>query len=253
MSEPPLVATPSGGATPSASAEPAAPAAPADPQQSSGTSSGGAPSSVTPAPGRFQVKLVDAPADGVSRVTVTIKEVMVDLPDAGLATLAQGPLTVDLLTLQNGAFLDLGGLSLPEGEVSQLRFRVDGAGPNELGFSDGGTAPLTIPSGEQSGIKLPGPFQVRACATTRLTVDFDARQSLQVTGAGNSGRFLLRPVVFVKAVESTPDACAAPEVDAGLSDAPDAGADPDQLADAGTPVDAPDAGTSPDESPDAGT
>lgn len=178
--------------------------------------------------GRFSVKLVDAPAEGVTRVTVTLAEVLAVLPDAGTLTLAQGPLTVDLLTLQNGAFLDLGAVSLPEGEVTQLRFRIDGDGPNEVGFADGGTAPLSIPSGEQAGIKLPGPFLVRACATTRLTVDFDGRQSVQVTGAGNSGRFNLRPVVLVKQVETTPEACEPepePEPDAGLAteEAGDAG------------------------------
>ncbi len=151
--------------------------------------------------GLLSVKLVDAPAENLANLFVTLRDVVAVLPDGGRVTIANGPVTVDLLELQHGAFLSLGMAPVPVGRVEQLRLMVDPAGPNEVVFLDGGTAPLRTPSGVESGLKLNGPFEVEACQTTTITIDFDGLRSVHVTMAGNSGLYLLRPVIFVKDVE----------------------------------------------------
>ena len=90
--------------------------------------------------------------------------------------------------------------------MAQVRLRIDESGRNDVGFVDGTVAPLQIPSGTGSGIKLVGPFEIRECETTPLTLDFDVPNSIRVAVVGQSGKVLLRPVVFVKQVE-TFDAC----------------------------------------------
>lgn len=156
--------------------------------------------------GQLSVRLVDAPSDEVTSVFVTLRSVVAVMPDGAEVTLASGPLLVDLLSLQHGTSLRLGDLTMAPGRVAQVRLRIDEAGRNDVGFADGTVAPLKIPSGTESGIKLVGPFEIRECETTRLTLDFDVPNSIHVAVAGQSGKVLLRPVVFVKQLE-TLDAC----------------------------------------------
>jgi len=156
--------------------------------------------------GQLSVRLVDAPVDEVTSVFVTLRSVVAVMPNGDERVLADGPLLIDLLSLQHGNSLSLGDLTMAPGTVAQVRFLVDESGRNDVGFADGTVAPLKIPSSTESGIKLVGPFEIRACQTTRLTLDFDVPNSLHLAVAGQSGKVLLRPVVFVKQLE-TFDAC----------------------------------------------
>ena len=54
---------------------------------------------------------------------------------------------------------------------------------------------LSTPSGQQSGLKLQAHFEVLSGQTADLVLDFDACKS--VVKAGNSGQFILTPVVSV--------------------------------------------------------
>lgn len=195
--------------------------------------------------GRLALRLVDAPRADVREVVVSLERASAHTADGWVEVLSK-PVTVDLLTLQNGRSLPLGEVTLPEGDVDQLRLVLQDGGDHHVTLADGTRALLTVPSGEQSGIKLPGPFPVRACATQEVTLDFDALASLAAHPTGK-GAWILRPVVKVQAAVQSPAPCEV--ADAGTPDAGDAGgAAPDAGAeDAGTPDEAPDAG-----SPDAG-
>lgn len=213
---------------------PGSPVSPyADPSSRSNPN-GALPSpAITPSTGRLNVNLVDAPADDVTGVYVTLTSVQADIPDAGSAEVMSAPVTVDLLTLQNGNFLGLGSATVPAGSIDRLRLMVDANSPGYVTFADGGTMPLKVPSGSQSGIKLEGPFEIQACADTTFTLDFDGKKSLNVHGAGNSGEYILRPVVFVKQVETAAATCVPESVDAGDANAADGGAIDAVEADAG--------------------
>jgi hypothetical protein len=57
----------------------------------------------------------------------------------------------------------------------------------------GQSYPLTTPSGQQSGIKLNIHAALKAGVVYRLWIDFDASRS--IVAAGNSGKYLLKPVI----------------------------------------------------------
>lgn len=125
------------------------------------------------------------------------------MDDAGWRDLALAtPKRVDLRTLTNGVLEELGSMPLPAGRYSQLRLVLaENAGSqdppaNAVQVAAGGPViALQTPSGQQSGLKLQVHFTVEANRLVDLVLDFDACRS--VVQAGQSGRYLLKPVVRV--------------------------------------------------------
>jgi len=158
----------------------------------SDSSSGG---NASAASGAVQLSLTDAPADGLDNVWITVKEVWFHTSDASgpgeagwLKYPLASPVTVDLLTLGNGATPQTlwNSLTLPVGEYQQIRLflvptfsknpvpPVGHAYYNEV-VETGSTQalPLRIPDAEH-GIRLVGHFKVVEGGTLRLAIDFDA-------------------------------------------------------------------------------
>lgn len=189
-------------------------AAPGDP-----TSSGvDASASAAPAPRTSDVRLLltDAPAT-YDHVWVDLAEIdahsststaadpadggAVDPADGGTdsggwLTISVPKQRVDLLTLQNGATMDLGGATIPAGAYDNLRFIVTG-GTVTVGGVD---SDLKIPSGARTGIKVPLGATFDADVTTTLTLDFDAARSVVAA----NGSYLLKPVIVVKSRSDEP-------------------------------------------------
>ena len=143
--------------------------------------------------GRLRVGLVDAPAmiEGLEALTVTFAGVSVHASgsaattDGGWIEISGGtesaaPPTFDLLQLVNGVEGVLAIGDLTEGRYTQVRIIIQSATLTINGVTD----PLTIPSGEETGIKLVGPFAVTSGLDTELTVDFDAGRSIRQTATG---------------------------------------------------------------------
>ena len=162
-------------------------------------------STSTTGTGTLSVKMTDAPATPEYReVWVTVEKVRVHLNedaaegDAGWQEIVVDPAKkIDLLTLRNGILEDLGQIEVPAGQYHQFRL-VLGSGPsdNELVLATGTREALKTPSGQQSGLKLnAAPFDVADGQTVELVLDFDAARS--VVKAGNSGKYLLKPVITV--------------------------------------------------------
>jgi hypothetical protein len=177
--------------------------------------------------GRIDVRLVDAPTDTVTSIVVTLNEVDAHVVGAGWVTLTTATQTVDLLKLQGGTWSSLGISQFPSGHVTQVRLWVTDAGPNYVVTPDGVQHPLTVPSGDESGIKIIGGFDVAACETGSIVLDFDGHNSIftHPLGAGAGDEWILRPVIKLKSVEhagscDTPDAAPAPApaIDAGSVD-----------------------------------
>jgi len=202
--------------------------------------------------GMLAVALTDAPSPDVKSIVVTIDSVTAHSDEAGWVTVAHGPITVDLLTLQDVS-MKLGEISLPAGTVSEVRLILADAGPQYVVLADDTQAPLKTPSGAQSGEKLKGPFTVSPCERHTLTIDFDGKNSIAYhqTGGPNS-EWILRPVIRVKTEADDVLPCHA---DGGVPDAglpaggsgTDGGGGADAGPDSGTPG-VPDAGT-----PDGGS
>lgn len=159
--------------------------------------------------GTLRVAMTDAPACGYDHVYVTVEKVRVHQSssasdaDAGWSEVTVLPAKrIDLLTLNNGVLAELGTTTLAAGRYSQIRLVLGdntggGANPlaNAIQPTGGALTALGTPSAQQSGLKLKANFDVAAGQTADLVLDFDACKS--VVRAGNSGQYVLKPVVSV--------------------------------------------------------
>jgi hypothetical protein len=90
--------------------------------------------------------------------------------------------TIDLLQQTGGAsYLLLDSVDVPAGEVNWVRLMLtDPAGTITL--STGAEHPLTVPSADQTGLKLNSGFTVPEEGEARIFIDFDVRKSVIKTG-----------------------------------------------------------------------
>lgn len=168
--------------------------------------------------------LVAAQVAGLSKIVVSVArvEAKVDVDtdgrgsgDDAWVTVASGPFSLDLLSLDGGTLATLGVAKLPAGDVDSLRLVLGGdAGSSYVVTSAGATMPLVVPSGDEAGIRVTGDFDAQACATGQITLEFAARHSIEVHPDGDGDAYVLRPVVRVS--EATiAGACASSPTDAG--------------------------------------
>lgn len=154
-------------------------------------------------PAHMDIYLTDSPGS-YQGVWINLQSVMVDTSAADSGNggaWKEVPLLrpglYNLLDFRGGADTLLAGVDLPAGPVSQIRL-VLGDGSYVV-LNDGTDVPLTTPSGEESGIKLNIHADLKSGIPYSLVLDFDAARS--VVKAGNSGKYLLKPVIrtFAKA------------------------------------------------------
>ena len=143
--------------------------------------------------GSMTVHLVDAPSD-YKAITLNVKSVEIWSQGTGWLTLATPNRSVDLLKLHDGVEEVLAqGASLPAGTYGQMRLVLNAG--NTVTLADESEQPLKVPSGMQSGVKLPVHFEVEPGTTKDVFIDFDAHRSIFLHQAGRSGQYILRPVV----------------------------------------------------------
>jgi hypothetical protein len=159
--------------------------------------------------GTLRLALTDAPACGFEAVKVTLQSVRVHQSetatdqDSGWQTLSlNGDRQVDLLTLTNGVLMELGQTPLPAGRYQQLRLVLaenSTAKPlaNAVKPINNNEVALSTPSAQQSGLKLKVNMDVAPDQLADYVIDFDACRS--VVKAGQSGQYLLKPVLSVLA------------------------------------------------------
>jgi hypothetical protein len=169
---------------------------------------GGGTAVSTSGQGSMRVALTDAPGCGFDHVWVTVSKVSVNTSasasdtDPGWSDLTLSPARrIDLLALNNGVLEELGTMPLAAGHYSQVRLVLASnatggdATANAVQPTGGAITALTTPSGQQSGIKLQANVDVASGQMADLVLDFDACKS--IVKAGNSGQYLLKPVVAV--------------------------------------------------------
>lgn len=170
---------------------------------------GGIGGTGSPQSGTLRIGLTDAPACGYDEVNVSIRAVQVHQvasageTDPGWRTVVDfgdAPRRFDLLTLTNGVIAELGQAELPAGTYTQLRLLLAANTPghplaNSVKPTGGSERPLDTPSGQQTGLKLNVDITVPEGQVADVVLDFDACRS--VVRAGNSGKFLLKPVIAV--------------------------------------------------------
>ncbi|MES2948004.1 MAG: DUF4382 domain-containing protein [Pseudomonadota bacterium] len=172
---------------------------------------GGGSTSVTTSAGSngsLRMALTDAPACGYDAVNVTVQKVRVHQSssaadaDSGWSEITLTPARrIDLLSLTNGVLSELGQTPLPTGRYTQLRLVLaDNTAASPFANSVVPTSTKTevalkTPSGQQSGVKANIGIDIAANQMADFVLDFDACKS--VVAAGNSGQYLLKPVVSV--------------------------------------------------------
>jgi hypothetical protein len=157
--------------------------------------------------GSLRMALTDAPSCGYDAVNVTIKSVRVNKngsaadSDSGWSEIAlTPPRKINLLNLSNGVLEELGQTPMPTGKYTQLRLILadnDSVTPlaNSVLPTGGAEVALKTPSGQQSGVKTNIDMDIAANKMADFVIDFNACKS--IVSAGNSGQYLLKPVVSV--------------------------------------------------------
>jgi hypothetical protein len=154
----------------------------------------------------LNIALVDAPAD-YDEVWVEVLGVEV-LPNGkneneGSAWISiphtpeDNERTVNLLSLVGDNILYIGSQEVPAGRISQIRLIL---GDDNYIKKDGQRIGLTTPSAQQSGLKLQVNKDLQAGIQYDMMLDFDADRS--IVRAGNSGQYILKPVIRVITEES---------------------------------------------------
>ncbi len=159
------------------------------------------------ATGTLRLSLTDAPACGYDNVWVTVEKVRVHRSDSAAENdggwsevVLAAPQRIDLLEYTNGNLLPLGETQLPSGTYTQMRLVLAANGStapyaNAIRPSGGNETALDTPSGQQSGLKFNVNMVVPANQVANFVLDFDACRSF--VRAGNSGKYLLKPVISV--------------------------------------------------------
>lgn len=183
-----------------------------------GGSGSGSPASPAPAPapsggstasgtGTVGVTVGDAPADQYSSIelTVTRVELVPADDDADRVVLfenAEGT-TIDLLDLETTSQVLVAQTEVPAGEYEGIVLFVDEI---LLQPVDGSAAiAAEIPANGRVFLNPRGEFEVGDEEFLLIQLDIDANKSFKITEAGNSGRILFRPVVFVDVFDEDDD------------------------------------------------
>ena len=172
--------------------------------------------------GKVSMQITDAPVDGAVAVYVQFSGVVFIAEDEDSTDIIfDEPKRINLLDFQNGeAYSFVDEVELAAGRYNQIRLLVDTDENNDtvIELADG-TYELTIPSGDQTGLKLVNGFTVNTDETVSFTLDFDLRKSITVTG---NGEYKLRPTIRI--VDTTEAAFISGAIASGLC------ASDDQLA-----------------------
>jgi hypothetical protein len=141
---------------------------------------------------RVQFWLTDAPGD-YQAVNIDLKGIEIHVGDnedeSGWKTIdVQGGI-YNLLELTNGLDTLLGEVSIPAGQISQIRLKL---GNDNTIKVNGEVFDLGTPSGEQSGLKLQVHEELVAGITYKILLDFDVARSIVLSG---NGSYKLKPVI----------------------------------------------------------
>lgn len=143
--------------------------------------------STTSGTNTYKIRMTDGPGP-YTAVNIDIQSVEVIRTDGSTATLSTHAGVYNLLDFNNGidTLIATGQIS---GTVEQIRLVL---GPNSTLVVNGNTVPLTVPSGEESGLKVNVRSATAVNGVVELLVDFDANQSIVAEG---NGGYHLKPVL----------------------------------------------------------
>jgi hypothetical protein len=129
-----------------------------------------------------------------------VEEVNIDLKSVVVISANEAPIPLEteqgiynLLDYQNGLSTVIAEGLLAVDGIRQIRLIL---GDNNSVKVNGSVRPLKVPSGQQTGLKIRVCLDLRPHSEYELLLDFDAGRS--VVRLGNTGMYLLKPVINVK-------------------------------------------------------
>jgi hypothetical protein len=154
-----------------------------------------------PSPGLSQVAgtsalavhLVDGPLATLAEVNVDVAQVQLIDRQGMAGVLVTHMKVIDLLKLQNGISETLATIDLSAGTYLGLRLVLGSR--NTVTLADGSSHALKVPAGQQSGIKMSLGLELTGGDSHDVAIDFDVAESIHVVAAGQSGQYILRPVL----------------------------------------------------------
>ncbi|MBW6492325.1 MAG: DUF4382 domain-containing protein [Lentimicrobium sp.] len=138
----------------------------------------------------LSVRMTDAPAN-YDAVLIDLQAVEVTGNNGGLIILNTNAGIYNLLNFSNGLDTLIATGYLDAGTISQIRLIL---GPDNSVIVDNVAYPLSTPSAQQSGLKLQVHQTFEPGVAYMLLLDFDANQSVILTG---NGKYQLKPVIRV--------------------------------------------------------
>ncbi|MCH8978992.1 MAG: DUF4382 domain-containing protein [Armatimonadetes bacterium] len=136
--------------------------------------------------GTLAFVLADAPTTGVTEVNITVDRVEAHI-DGEWVTITAPQDSYNLLDLTQQA-APLGSASVPAGTYTQVRVFISGASV----VDEQGTHDVTMPSVDETGIKLNVDYTVEPGKITTILLDFNVAKSLVQRGDGS---YLITPVI----------------------------------------------------------
>ncbi len=160
--------------------------------------------------GNVALLLADGPAENYDNIWISVTKVLLipadRNPNGSPVVIFESNKghEIDLLELRDQDFLLTVKKRVPAGWYSKVRLEVNGI-RSEGGDCD--NLQLKLPSGKID-LNPRSEFEVRSGQTLSIRLDIDANKSINLHEAGNSGKCIFRPVVFVD-IETiiTPQRC----------------------------------------------
>jgi hypothetical protein len=148
---------------------------------------------------RLQLTLTDSPFPDAREVWVDVEQIEIIMSDTSKPLTLAGthPGQYNLLAFTNGKDTLLADATIPPGTISQIRLIL--GDNNYIVTNEGEKIMLKTPSAQQSGLKVQVHQTVSGGILYRLKLDFDAGKS--IVKAGNSGNYLLKPVLRIISLE----------------------------------------------------
>jgi hypothetical protein len=166
-----------------------------------------------PGTGTLNLEITDSPVDDADAVVVVFTGVEVKPVNGDVITIDYCDLAIDdvslckdidLMLLQDGATTDLlNDEDLPAGEYAWIRLKVytdatalDASYIQITTDSGSETHNLSIPSGNETGLKLVSGFTIAQGSIKRLVIDFDLRKSV-LAPPGINPLYVLKPTLRI--------------------------------------------------------
>ena len=144
---------------------------------------------------QLQIRLTDSPFPNVKAVWIDVRQIEIIMNETGSPFILDGahPGMYNLMDFTNGRDTLLADASIPPGTISQIRLIL--GDNNYLITNEDEKIALKTPSAQESGLKVQVHQSVSGGILYRLILDFDAGKS--IVKAGNSGNYLLKPVLRI--------------------------------------------------------